>query len=186
MPAQIVDGAIIAAQSFTGDVGDPRSYLLACYPKATIAPISHVAETAQPMVARINHGRWIASCSCGAKGTPTPGTLVFLAYALGWCVRCGNQAWGGGWRRVAVPPPDVLAQIDAVLSCRPNVGDRNWEPHETVADLISQNLENGDPVPDLSVGPEHGPGWREIVAPLPARAGQLLRAMRRRRWLGRG
>lgn len=181
----ILDGAAIATQSFTGDVGDPRSYLLACYPKASIPPLTHVVATAAPMVARVNHGIWIASCSCGAKGTPTPGCVVFVNNPWGWCVRCGNQAWGGGWRRVVVPDVDTRAQIEAVLLCRPNPQHRNWEPAETIADLITQNREHGDPVPALLVGPQHGPDWRESVAPLPSLAGQFLRAMRRKRW-GRG
>lgn len=177
----IVDGAAIAVASFEGDVGDPRSYLQACYPRATIAPLDHVVGTAAPLVARVNHGIWIASCSCGAprlEGAPTPGCVVFLEHLVGWCVRCGNRSWGGGWRHVVAPPPDERRRIEAVLLCRPNPGDRNWEPSETVADLIAQNREHGDPVPDLGLGPLHGPSWREIVAPF----GQRLRNELGSRW----
>lgn len=178
----ILDGAAIAPGS------DPQAYLLACYPDASIPPISHVVMTAEPLVARVNHGRWIASCSCGAKGLPTPGCIVFLGVLLGWCVRCNNGAWGGGWRPVVAPQLETRAQIEAVLACRPRFEDRNWEPPETVADLIRENREHGDPVPDLVGGTviaamELGPSWRERVAPfspLPRVAGRL------RRWLTRG
>lgn len=167
-PPGIVDGRAIVLASTLGALGEPRGYLLACYPKASIAPLDRVVRTAEPMIGRVNHGRWIASCSCGMPGSlPTPGCIVFLDgpwALLGWCVRCGNQGWGGGWRRIVVPPPEERARIEAVLLCRPNVEDRNWEPDETVADLLAQNREHGDPVPD--VGDE--PPWE---APDPAPTG---------------
>ena len=159
----ILDGAAVAAASFSGDMSDPRSYLLTCYPQATIAPLGHVVLTAEPLLARVNHGIWIASCSCGVPrlpGVPTPGMIVFLDVLLGWCVRCGNQAWGRGWRRVVAPPPEERQRIEAVLLLRPNVEDRNWESTETVADLIAQNLAHGDLIPP----PDEPPS----VAPVPA------------------
>lgn len=163
----IIDGGAIVGP---GGAGDPRAYLLACYPKATIAPLDHVTGTAEPLVARVNHGTWIASCSCGARGLPTPGMVVFLDVPLGWCVRCGNQGWGGGWRRVVAPPLDERRAIEAVLLLRPNVEDRNWEPGETVAVLVAQNREHGDPIPPPDEGPLHGPSWQDIVAPFDQRA----------------
>lgn len=174
----ISDGAAVARMSaFAGGSADPRSYLQACYPKAEIAPLDHVVLTADPLVARINNGMWIASCSCGAppaRGAPTPGMIVFLDRPLGWCVRCGNQAWGGGWRRVVAPPVRERAAIESVLLCRPNVGDRNWEPGETIADLVAQNAEHGDPYPEhfaeAAIGPLHGPHWREFAAPFSGHA----------------
>jgi hypothetical protein len=170
----ILDGASIAPGI------DPQAYLLACYPEASIPPISHVVMTAPPLVARVNHGRWIASCSCGARGLPTPGCIVFLGVLLGWCVRCNNGAWGGGWRMVQAPQLETRVQIEAVLEQRPRIEDRNWEPGETVADLIRENREHGDPVPDLAAfaGPELGPDWRERAAPfspLPRAVGRLRR-----------
>lgn len=144
----IIDGRAIATSTITPPAEDLRAYLLACYPKATIPPLDHVVLTARPMLARVNNGVWIASCSCGAKGLPTPGCVVWLDTPLGWCVRCGNQAWGGGWRPLVVPGPDERRLIEAVLECRPNVGDRNWEISETLEDLMAQNREHGDPIPD--------------------------------------
>lgn len=173
--AAILDGRAIAAASLTQPDADLRAYLLACYPKASIPPLDHIVLTAEPLAARVNHGIWIASCPCGAPAdkVPTPGCVVFLDQPLGWCVRCGNQSWGGGWRRIVVPPPEERALIEAVLMSRPNVGDRNWEPGETVAMLVAQNREHGDPVPDLVVqplGPLHGPRLAELVAPFPPAA----------------
>lgn len=184
----ILDGAALAERTTTGAGADPRSFLLACYPGASIPPLTHVVETAAPLVARVNHGRWIASCSCGARKLPSPGCLVFLDNLLGWCLRCGNQAWGGGWRRVVAPDADERARIEAVLECRPNVEDRNWEVTETLDDLIADNIAHGDPIPDL--GPPVPVVAAETPAPLPwpTEAGRaILRALRRPRprWLGR-
>lgn len=128
------------------DPADPRAYLLAFYPEATIAPLDHVVLTAEPLVARVVHGVWIASCSCGARGLPTPGCVVFMDTPLGWCVRCSNRGWGGGWRRVVVPPEDDRRVIEAILRARPDPTTRNWRPGETVGDLAVENRAHGCPV----------------------------------------
>lgn len=178
----IVDGAAIGQAGFEGDVSDPRRYLLACYPAATIAPLDHVVLTAEPLVARVNHGVWIASCTCGAPprpdrpGMPNPGCVVFLEIPLGWCVRCGNRPWGGGWRRIIVPPPEQRRAIESVLELRPNVGDRNWEPGETLADLVAQNIEHGDPIPPPPDGKAPVPdGPRPSRFPSPSAMAAVLR-----------
>jgi hypothetical protein len=149
----ILDGRMVAERSPGAPTGTPRAYLLACYPEATIPSLERVSSTAEPMVARVNHGVWIAPCSCGASSDrlPAPGCIVWLDTPLGWCVRCGNRAWGGGWRPVVVPAEQERRLIEAVLDCRPHHEDRNWEPGETVDDLCEQNRAHGDPVPDLDV-----------------------------------
>lgn len=181
----ILDGAALTALSPAGRL-DPRAYLLSLYPQAPIPPLDHVVLTAPPLVARVNHGLWIASCPCGARGVPTPGGVVWLDQPLLWCLRCQNGGTGRGWRPVTVPPEGERQRIEAVLLCRPNVADRNWEPHESVADLIAQNREHGDPVPDLGESPAAtpspvptGPRWPSDAA-LAA-----LRALRSRSRLGR-
>jgi hypothetical protein len=161
----ILDGAEIARAGLAMPTDDPRAVLLAFYPQAAVAPLDHVVPTAEPLVARINHGVWVASCSCGARGLPAPGTVVFLDVLLGWCIRCNNRAWGGGWRPIIAPGPEDRRRIEAVLLCRPNVGDRNWEPAETVADLVAQNVEHGDPIPP----PDEPPAAEAAPAPISPR-----------------
>lgn len=194
MTATILDGRAISASSPTGLTDDPRAYLLACYPKAEIQPLAWTIPSARPMTARVNHGVWIASCECGAGGLPSPGCVVFLDQPLGWCVRCGNRQHGGFWRPIVAPPEHGRRLIEAILLCRPNIGDRNWEPGETIADLVAQNREHGDPIPDLDViriGPLYGPGLAETIAPFPPsavmRSVLAEKAPRRglRRFLGR-
>ena len=179
MTDAILDGAEIVRATFGGRGGDLRDYLRMCYPQADLPPMSAVVATAAPLTARVNHGRWIASCDCGMPGLPRPGCLVDLSEPLAWCVRCGNQAVGRGWRPVTIPPESLRRKIEAVLLCRPRPEHRNWEPTESVADLLAQNVEHGDPVPDLAAlasGPLHGPDWREFVTPF----SPLVKQARRR------
>ena len=146
----MIHDASAVAERMTVPATDPREYLLAFYPKASIPPLDHVVATARPMIARVNHGVWIASCECGARGAPAPGLVVWLAIPFGFCLRCLNRSWGGGWRPVVVPPPADRAAIEAVLLCRPNLEDRNWEVHESIDDLICQNIEAGDSIPEAA------------------------------------
>lgn len=178
----ILDGERLT-ENLHGEQVDPREHLIRMYPPlAELAPpLDHVVLTARPLVARVNHGTWIASCECGARGVPTPGCVVFTGTLLGWCLRCRNGATGRGWRPILVPVEAIRHQIEAVLLCRPNVDDRNWEPGETIDDLLAQNREHGDPVPDLrpqATGALAGPDWRSIVAPF----GQRLRRELGQRW----
>lgn len=143
--AEILDAGRIAS-AMTTPVADPRAYLLAFYPQAPIPPISHVVRTARPMTARINHGLWIASCECGARGVPAPGCVVWISLPLGFCIRCLNRAWGGGWRPILLPPPDIRDEIERLLSLRAAVTDRNWSPDESIEDLIREQIEHGEPI----------------------------------------
>lgn len=173
----IFDGERLSEQLLGERLG-PAEYLQRAFPAAQIPPLDHCVLTASPLTARVNHGVWIASCPCGAKGEPTPGGVVFAEAPLVFCLRCGNQATGHGWRPVVVPTETVRNQIEMVLDCRPNVADQNWEPDETIDDLLEQNRAHGDPLPDLAVaGPLHGPLW-----PIAAPFGQRFRAELGPRW----
>lgn len=148
----ILDAERISA-SMLNPPNDPREYIERFYPKAPIPPLDHVVRTARPMVAKVNGGIWKALCECGmrtdlAKSKVAPGCVVWLSQPLGFCMRCGNQGTGRGWRPIVLPPAEMIAQIELILMCRPNIGDRNWEPDESIADLIYQNREHGDPVPE--------------------------------------
>lgn len=157
---------------------DLRSYLEACYPRAAIPPMTLITYTAEPMIGRVNHGIWIASCLCGMPGLPRPGCVLDLTNPLGWCVRCSNGYWSGGWRPVILPPPDVRESIEAVLDCRARVEDRNWDPTESIDDLIQQNLAHRERVP-VSLKPQVKPTIPSIT-PLRSDIGRILREMKRR------
>lgn len=44
--------------------------------------------------------------------------------------------------------PDEREQIERVLRMRPDRKNMNWIASESVQDLIDQNLEHGDPIPE--------------------------------------
>lgn len=84
-----------------------------------------------PVVARIEHGRWIAECPC--RG----GMAVDPAWASAFCLACGTE------HTVTFPATGVLKQIEAVLSKRSDELTRNWFPHESVTDLKRENAAHG-------------------------------------------
>jgi len=134
----VIDGRTLADASLV-PYADARALLLGLYPDADVPPMDDVDPTAAPLVARVNHGVWIASCPCDTPGTPAPGMLVFLDAPVAWCIRCRNAATGERWRPVLLPPDDERALIEAVLAVRPDAATRNWAPGETVADLVDEN-----------------------------------------------
>lgn len=139
--------SIYDAERLAAVMSDPpadlRVYLLAFFPDAEIPPTDHADPDADPLTARVNHGVWIASCPCREPGDPAPGLVVWLSVPWGWCLRCGNRETGGRWRPVVVPSPDERAAIEAALAARPALSARNWEPGESVAELLADNVAHG-------------------------------------------
>lgn len=87
--------------------------------------------------ARVNHNRLIADCpDCGGcEFVWRDGPAVML------CLSCLNGGIGHAWRPVELP--DEYAAIEAALLARPLPANRNFDPGESVADLLAQNAENG-------------------------------------------
>ena len=98
-------------------------------------------DLSRSVVARVNIGRWLADCACGAARLVDPSRPF-------WCPGCGNAATGG--HAVPIVWPEDRATIDAVLAAREAAGTCNWEPHETVADLMAENEAHGLPPIDSS------------------------------------
>lgn len=79
--------------------------------------------------AYVNHGRWVARCpteGCGSSLVVSPADPRLL------CPTC----WKGYY---PVDFPDDVDAIEAALGERPGELNRNWEPGETVQDLIAEN-----------------------------------------------
>ena len=89
-----------------------------------------VQENSDPVVATINHGRWVVSCTCNGAGLTSP------AMGCSCCFDCGTAY-------TAITFPKHLDQIVAVLLTRPDITTRNWAG-ETVAELAAQNKTNLD------------------------------------------
>lgn len=92
-----------------------------------------VALTGDVRVAvRANWGRWVADCPrCPSALWVEPGNTSVK------CIDCGlpyETVWPSG---------DMIAGVERLLSARPNVVSRNWEPGESLHDLLSQNIEHG-------------------------------------------
>ena len=79
--------------------------------------------------AYVNHGRWVADCVCNGAEIVGPGLEMV-------CGSCGAR------NTVTFPGPQTRDQIEAVLSRREPY-NQNWNPDETVDELIAQNIENG-------------------------------------------
>ena len=86
---------------------------------------------ARPIVARVNHGRWLVDCvACGS------GAGVDPDWPEARCFGCGAIYTS------VVLPPDRVA-IETVLVKRPRLDTRNWEPGETADTLRAENVERG-------------------------------------------
>lgn len=102
------------------------------------------------VVARIDFGRWIADCECGAANYVEPSDPVYF------CASCGNAASGGKLRGVTFPDNRAeieaellervvfvnpkLRPMDAAINARSAVPGlvRSWNPGETVQSLKMQ------------------------------------------------
>jgi hypothetical protein len=78
-----------------------------------------------PVVAYINHGRWVADCPCGGAELVAEDRLMV----------CGSCAA----RSEVIFPPNVTV-LESALAARLKK-NKNWKPTETVADLLAENKE---------------------------------------------
>lgn len=85
-----------------------------------------VTESADPVAAYIDHGRWVLDCRCGA------GNSVHPDWRLAGCYACGTI-----WTNVQIPLDRAV--IERVLLARPKAVNRNWRPEEPVSKLEEEN-----------------------------------------------
>lgn len=86
--------------------------------------------------AEANWGRWIARCPrpwCTNALAVDPGQQTF---------RCEYRVGGCGWDSPVSWPADPDA-IEALLIMRPAAQTRNWQPGETLEDLLAENAAHG-------------------------------------------
>jgi hypothetical protein len=85
-----------------------------------------------PIVAQVNHGRWIGMCECGGAENVTPTDPIFF------CFSCYNMGSKYHVRPVVFPEPKEQDAIAATLMERHHK-DMHWLPGETHQDLKGQN-----------------------------------------------
>lgn len=91
-----------------------------------------VRESDEVLVARVDHGRWLADCpACNAGIALTPGVAEAFCFGSG----CGHRFTNITW-----PDEASVDEIERTLRARPKVATRNWLPTETVDDLKAENL----------------------------------------------
>lgn len=81
----------------------------------------------ETVYARINHGRWVADCTCGSAQFVSP------ADPRMWCVECGT-----GWWQITFPP-DYVA-VEEALDGLPRA-EQNWWADEDETDPTRPTLE---------------------------------------------
>lgn len=88
--------------------------------------------------AYVSWGRWVADCPTDCGGA----LLVTPADPLYFCPHCGS-----GWHRLVFPGTVRRRAIEQLLMRRPLVRGmpnyRNWQTHETVAQLVAENAARG-------------------------------------------
>ena len=82
-------------------------------------------------VAKINAGRWVALCPFCNNAMPCDPDWPRTA-----CVDCG------GMYTLDFPNPPTVHALEAALAPRPEE-NRNWQPPETVDDLLAENAAHG-------------------------------------------
>ena len=89
-------------------------------------------DDTSPLMAYVNHGRWIVKCGCGC---------CEKVWEEGWmmCQSCFNARQGHKYRRTVFPKE--RNKIEMLLLQRP-LTNRNWYPHEILTDLERENLEH--------------------------------------------
>ncbi len=88
------------------------------------------------VIARVNHGRWVANCPfCAGAELVEPGAVFFCLGADpdGGMAKNGNHP-------MAVVFPVNRAEIESALQARP-IENQNWTPNEKVDDLVAENVE---------------------------------------------
>lgn len=89
-------------------------------------PSSTIGGT--PVIAYINHGRWIGDCGlydASRERTCQNAQLVDADDARFYCVICFNDAIGGQWRSITWPEnPEFIEESLAELP----INEQNWTP----------------------------------------------------------
>jgi len=82
-----------------------------------------------PLMARINHGRWVVDCECN-------GAELAFDEGIFMCQSCYNAGTRHQTRLVVFPKNRQAIETALLQRPEPN---RNWYPGETVTKLLAEN-----------------------------------------------
>lgn len=92
-----------------------------------------VHEVAATKTARVDHGRWLIDCECGA------GVMADPDFTAAYCLGCGAVHTA-----VTFPLEADRLDVEHILLARPRSANRSWDPgSETLLDLAIENAEHG-------------------------------------------
>jgi len=100
--------------------------------KARKLPLPITISDDEPLMAYVNHGRWIVKCECG-------GAEKAWEEGLFMCQSCWNGKHKHQYRRAVFPEEREMIEELLLKRALPN---RNWFLHETIADLERENEEH--------------------------------------------
>lgn len=113
---------------------------------------------------RVNDSRWVVDCLfCVSAQLSAP------EFDVMFCIDCLNAGARGAWVRVAWPPTEDIAAIEAALEVRPHFDSRNWTPEESIGYLLAENVAHGlvtgdRAAGDIGVDQMRLPGERGLLA----------------------
>lgn len=101
-----------------------------------VYPNWHLDKSLPPYFAFVEHSTWVWQCpDCEHLWWAEPG------FPRAWCPNCLNVGSAGFSRLVLFPKE--RGKIERALKYRAEPKTRNWLPHETVDDLIAENIQHG-------------------------------------------
>ena len=100
-----------------------------------------VVESAVPIAAYVNHGRWLADCSCGAAVACEPGIDIAVCFGH----QDQDDPSGAVETRIhtSLVWPQNRGVIESALHKRPMNRNRNWRTDEDAAGLERENVASG-------------------------------------------
>jgi Zn ribbon nucleic-acid-binding protein len=115
-----------------------------------------IVDDQRSVSAYVSDNRWVANCP-HCRG----GIAVWSENPHGVCLDCGHRY------AVDFPPPALLdAAVEVLESRAPE--NRHWDPQtETVASLVTENVEHGDPAPQLEAALLETPPTAFVAPPPP-------------------
>ncbi len=90
-------------------------------------------DSPEPIYAIVNHGRWIAKCRWCDSGMYT-----HPKWKVAFCAECGAR-----YREGKVVFPAEAEKIEKLLCRRIRRDQQNWEPPQSVEDLVDENRKLG-------------------------------------------